>query len=135
MEKISVLIVNKSIDHTGILVNAGFVVGLTVGREIDADTYGSDVTDGDGKKHKYLTQIGHFVRKAGDSKIRKLRDEFSENSDILLVDYTEDAAPSNYDDYSKEIAKHSGEEIKYRAIHVYGPKELIVAKTKNLSAL
>lgn len=135
MEKISVIILNKQIDKTGIIANASFVLGLTAGREIGDETFGSDVTDGDKKTHKYLTKIGHFVRKAGQSKLRSLRNEFAEHSDVLLIDYTEDADPSDYREYQKQIKEHSGEEIIYRAIHLYGPKEKIIPKTKNLSAL
>jgi len=82
MAKISVLIVDKGIDSKGVIANTAFVLGLTAGREISADTFGEDVVDGDGMKHKYLTRIGHLVRKAGQNKIRTLREEFANRDDI-----------------------------------------------------
>ena len=132
---ISVLIVDQSIDDKGILANAGFVLGLTAGKELPAETFAYDVKDGDGSIHKYLTQIGHFVRKAGQSKIRELRRKSEEIQGAITIDYTEDAAPANYDEYAKNLAMHKGEEIRYRALYIYGPRDIILPLTKNLSKL
>jgi hypothetical protein len=132
---ISVLIVDQSLEHKGLLANAAFVLGLTAGKELPKETFGEDVVDGDGKTHKYLTQIGHYVRRAGQSKIKTLRATLSELANITIVDYTEDAAPANYSEYSQNIAKHRSEEISYRALYVYGPESAVVPLTKNLSKL
>ena len=134
-KKISVLIVDQQIDQRGILSNAALVIGLTVGRELPAETFGADVLDSAGITHRYLTNIGHFVRKASQGKLRSLRATFSEHPDVLLVDYTEDAAPSNYDAYAQSLAARPAAEISYRAIYVYGPEEIVVPLTKNLSRL
>src|SRR3989344_2020571 len=100
-EYLSVLIVDQSIEDKGILTNVGLVLGLTAGREISAETFGHEVTDGDGSKHEYLTKIGHFVRKAGQSKMRDLRAKFLSDTRIKLIDYTEDAAPADYEEYAR----------------------------------
>lgn len=134
-ENISVLITNKSLDDKGILTNAAFVIGLTAGHLLPDSTFGPDVVDGDGNTHTYLTNIAHFVRKAGNSKIASLRETFSAHENIHVVDYTEDAAPSTYADYEKALGKHKGEEIVYRALWIYGPSEVIVPLTKSLSKL
>ncbi len=134
MKNISVLIVNEKLDHKGIISNASFVLGLTAGRELPKESFGSDVMDGDNSSHKYLTNIGHYVRKAGQNKIRTIRKEFLDQG-ILVVDYTEDAAPADYQTYEASIKSHKGEEIIYRAIWVYGPEEVVFPKTKNLSSL
>lgn len=134
-ENVSVLIVNKAQDHTGILVNVGFVLGLTAGRELPNETFGREVVDGDGSQHPYLTNIGHIVRKAGQSKLRTLRNEFAQHPDVLVVDYTEDAAPVDYETYANGLESKKGEEIEYRAVYVYGPADIIIPKTKSLSAL
>lgn len=134
-ENISVLIVDQTIEEKGILSNAAFVLGLTAGRLIDENTFGQDAVDGEGKAHKYLTNIAHHVRKAGQNKIKTLRNTFSENPDVILVDYTEDAAPSDYNEYMRQLSLHKGEQIIYRAIHIYGPGEIIIPLTKNLSRL
>lgn len=131
----SVIIVNQSITEAGILVNAAFVLGLTAGRNLPVETFGPDVVDGEQRTHLYLTKIGHYVRKAGASKLRSLRDMFANMEEVLLVDYTEDAAPADYDAYTSALKGHSGEEISYRAIHVYGPAEKVIPLTKNLSRL
>ncbi len=135
MNKISVLVVATGIDHKGILTNVGFVLGLTSGRLLPESTFGSDVIDGDDSTHKFLTNIGHYVREAGQSKLKSLRKELAQNPNITIVDYTEDAAPSNYEEYKENIAKHTENEIIYRAIYFYGPEEILVPKTKNLSML
>lgn len=132
---ISVLIVDKGIDSTGILANTSLVLGLSAGRTLPAETFGEDVLDGEGSTHSSLTNIGHYVRKAGQSKIRTLREKFSTDTDITLIDYTEQAAPADYSQYRENLAQVSGEDIKYRAIYVYGPEETIVPLTKNLSKL
>jgi hypothetical protein len=132
---ISVLIVDQGIDSKGVVANAAFVLGLTAGRDLPQETFGPDVADGDGVTHRYLTRVGHVVRKAGQSKLKSLRQALAGNPDVLLVDYTEDAAPADYEEYAEALAKHSGEELKYRALHVYGPEELIAPLTKNLSRL
>jgi hypothetical protein len=131
----SVLIVDQQLDHKGVLANAAFVLGLTAGRELPQGTFGHDVSDGDGGVHRYLTRIGHTVRKAGQSKLRSLRAAFAAEAEVVLVDYTEEAAPADYEQYAAAIAAHRGEEIRYRALHVYGPEDRIVPLTKNLSRL
>ncbi len=133
--RVSVLIVDQSIDSSGIIANCALVLGLTAGRELSSDTFGQDVVDGDGRKHTYLTKIGHLVRKAGQSKIRTLREVLSSSPNTIVIDYTEDAAPADYSEYSRNLVAHKGEEIKYRAIYVYGPEQTIVPLTKNLSRL
>lgn len=135
MKFISVLVVDQSIENKGILTNAGFVLGLSAGRYLPADTFGSDVVDGDGSTHGALTNIAHFVRKSGQSKLRTLRAEFINHPDVKIIDYTEDAAPSNYETYAANIATHKGDEITYRAVHFFGPEEVLIPKTKNLSSL
>jgi hypothetical protein len=133
--KISVLVVNQSLENQGIIANTAFVLGLTVGREISQDTFGEDVVDADGSCHKYLTKIGHYVRKAGQNKIRTLRSALAAHPEVSITDYTEDAAPADYQAYSTSLASHSGEDINYRALHVYGPEEIVAPLTKNLSKL
>lgn len=134
-EYISVLIVEQSIEDKGILANASFVLGLTAGRELPQETFAHDVMDGDGSQHRYLTQIGHFVRKAGQSKIRELRRKSLETPGTITVDYTEEAAPADYEQYTRTLAGHKGEEIRYRALYIYGPRDIILPLTKNLSKL
>ena len=134
-EYLSVLIIDQSIESKGIATNAGFVLGLTAGRELPDDTFGYEVTDGDGASHAYLTKIGHYVRKAGQNKMRELRTKFIAEPKVKVVDYTEDAAPADYEEYAHNLASHKGEEIVYRALYIYGPKEVILPLTKNLSRL
>lgn len=134
-EYLSVLIVDQSIKDKGILTNAGLVLGLTAGRELPEETFGPEAIDGEGPPHKYLTKIGHFVRKAGQSKIRDLRVKFLEDPDTKVIDYTEDAAPANYEEYTRNLAAHRLEQIVYRALYVYGPKDIVLPLTKNLSRL
>lgn len=132
---ISVLIVDQAIDSKGVVANVAFVLGLTAGRGLPAETFGPDVVDGDGVTHQHLTRIGHIVRKAGQTKLRSLRQELGGKPGVLLVDYTEDAAPADYAEYAETLAKHSGEELKYRALHVYGPEDIIGPLTRTLSRL
>ena len=133
MEYISVIILNKAFEERGLLANVTFVLGLSAGRELPSSTFGSIVTDGDGRIHQALTNIGHHVRKAGGSKLASLRNELADMPDVQVIDYTEDAAPADYDEYSRTLSKHKSEEIVYRAIHVYGPSAKIIPLTKNLS--
>jgi hypothetical protein len=132
---ISVLIVDQALDSKGVVANVAFVLGLTAGRGLPEETFGPDVVDGDGVTHRYLTRIGHIVRKAGQNKLRSIRHELAGKADVLLVDYTEDAVPADYDEYTETLAKHSGEEIKFRALHVYGPEDIVGPLTRNLSRL
>ena len=134
MKNISVLIVNEKLDHKGIIANTAFVLGLTAGRELSPETFGKDVLDGDNSSHKYLTNIGHYVRRAGQTKIKAIRKEFLE-AGIMVVDYTDDAAPADYTAYEESIRTHKSEEIIYRAIWVYGPEDIVLPRTKNLSSL
>lgn len=133
MEYISVIILNKAFEERGLLANATFVLGLSAGRELPSSTFGSPVVDGDGRTHQALTNIGHHVRKAGGSKLASLRNGLADMPDVQVIDYTEDAAPADYDEYTRSLGKHKGEEIVYRAIHVYGPAATIIPLTKNLS--
>ncbi len=85
--------------------------------------------------HKYLTKIGHFVRKANQTKIRDLRAKFLQDPNTKIIDYTEDAAPADYEEYAKNLGTHKGEQISYRALYVYGPTSVVLPLTKNLSRL
>lgn len=135
-EKIaSVLIVDQQLDQKGIIANTAFVLGLTAGREMARDTFGNDVLDGDGTLHRYLTRIGHFVRKAGQSKIRSIREQLAENTSVSIVDYPEDAAPSDYQVYTESLSTRPTGEINYRAVHIMGPESVVNPITKNLSRL
>lgn len=134
-KKVSVLVVDQTSEHKGIIANVGLVLGLTAGRELPQETFGGEVIDGDGHFHRYLTKIGHYVRKAGQSKIRSIRDALRQHPEVLIVDYTEDAAPADYSQYAENLKKHSGEQIQYRAIYFYGPDNLVTPLTKNLSRL
>ena len=135
MTNVSVLIVDKNLKTPGVLANTAFVLGLTAGRLLPDETFGPDVVDGDGARHTYLTRIAHFVREAGQSKLRSLRAGFAELPEVRVVDYTEDAAPSDYETYTRDLGGHAGEQIVYRALYVYGPEEQVVPLTKNLSRL
>lgn len=135
MSHVSVLVVDKNLKTPGVLANTAFVLGLTAGRALPEATFGPPVVDGDGAEHTYLTNVAHFVREAGQSKLRTLRAAFSEMPEVHLVDYTEDAAPSDYATYQRDLAQHAGEQIVYRALHVYGPEEQVLPLTKNLSRL
>ena len=132
---ISVLVVDQSLEHRGIIANAAFVIGLTAGRELPDETFGVDVTDGDSIEHRYLTCIGHVVRKAGQSKLRTLRATLFGNPEVTVVDYPEDAGVVDYSAYADVILSHSGDEIRYRAIHFFGPELILSPLTKNLSRL
>jgi len=134
MDHTSVLVVDRSQDP-GIVTNAAFVLGLTAGARLPQATFGPEVVDGDGMVHAALTRIPHFVRKAGQAKLRRLRKAFSDMGGVQLVDYTEDAAPSDYAVYARGLAGRCGDDIHYRAIHVFGPSELIDPLTRNLSRL
>ena len=135
MDSVSILIVDKGQDLLGVVANASFVLGLTAGRSIGDETFGHEVVDGDGKRHKRLTSIGHYVRKAGPSKLRAIRDEFADHPDVEVVDYPEAAAPADYNAYEQALASQAGDQITYRAVHLYGPADVLVPKTKNLSKL
>lgn len=133
MENVSVIILNKAFDEKGLFTNVGFVLGLSAGRELPDATFGKDVVDGDGKAHKSLTNIGHYVRKVGGTKLANLRNTFAEMPGVLVIDYTEDAAPADYEQYTKSLGQHKGEEIVYRAVYVYGPADKVIPLTKSLS--
>lgn len=137
MSTASVLVVNKSLlssgDDVGKLINAAFVLGLTAGRELSAETFGGDVIDGDGTVHRYLTKIGHYVRKASGGKLRSLRQACEMHNEITVVDYTDAASPASYAEYEKSLSSQQGENITYRAIHISGPAELVSSLTKSLS--
>ena len=99
------------------------------------ETFGQEVTDGDGNKHAFLTRIPHIVREAGENKIRELRKKFATNPEVMIVDYTEDAAPSSYEKYAEALSSHSGDGISYRMVCAYGPEEFLAPLVKNLSPL
>ena len=132
---LSVVIVDQQQESKGIIANAAFVLGLSAGREMSDTCFGPDVRDGSGQVHPSLTNIGHFVRKAGQSKLRTLRQVLSQHPEVRLIDYTEEAAPSDYNAYASGIAQKSAEEIHYRALHVFGPESVVAPVTKNLSRL
>jgi len=83
MDDISVLIVDQSIAHSGILTNLGLVIGLTAGRLLPDQTFGPDLIDGDGREHRYLTSVVHVVRKAGQNKLRDLRAYFEGQPGVI----------------------------------------------------
>ncbi len=60
---------------------------------------------------------------------------FATMPEVIVVDYTEDAAPANYEEYTSNLAVHSEQEIEYRAVYLYGPAEIINPYTQSLSRL
>jgi hypothetical protein len=134
-DDVSVIIVNKSIRDLGVIANAAFVIGLTAGRLLPDETFGSDVTDGSGSRHLHLTRIGHVVRKAGAQKLRRVRDELAAADRVTVVGYPEQAAPADYALYAEALEHAPADEINYRAIHAWGPRAVIEPVTSNLSRL
>ena len=67
--------------------------------------------------------------------MKTLRKKFQEAEGIIVVDYTEDAAPSDYQEYLDNLKTHSEEDLSYRALWVYGDRSIIEPLTKNLSRL
>ena len=135
MASISVLIVNQSIADPGTVANVAFVLGLTAGRLMPAETFGEDVVDGGHHRHRYLTSLPHIVRKAGAAKLCTLREALSNIEGVHVVDYAEEAATSSYSEYEQALGTRPSEDIRYRAIHVFGPADMIYPLTKNLSRL
>jgi hypothetical protein len=132
---IGVLLVNQSLAGAGVEHNAALVLGLTAGRLMPADCFGGDVFDGDAVKHTFLTRTPHFVRKCGAGKLRALRQQFAQHPELIVVDYTEAAAPSSYDAYEAALASQKGEQVEYRAVFAFGPEDVLAPLTKNLSRL
>ncbi len=129
----SVIIVDKAEEHHGLLANISFVLGLSASKYMPPETFREDAIDGDGAVHRGLTCIAHHVRQAGQNKLRTLRKHFTEIDSVEVTDYTRAALPSSYDEYTKTLKNQSGDEIEYLGIHLFGPEEAIVPKTKNLS--
>ncbi|MGZ4753429.1 MAG: DUF2000 domain-containing protein [Acidimicrobiia bacterium] len=129
----SVLILNGKIPEVGVIANTAFVLGLTVGRLIPDTTFGPNVLDGDGRTHLSLTQIGHTVRVANPTKLARLAETLKGEAGLTVVDYTEDAAPADYAQYTATLGVRQGEDIVYRAVHVFGPADLVDKYTRNLS--
>ncbi len=134
-QMLSVLIVDQTLVHKGVMSNAAFVLGLSAGRAMPDSYFGYAVKDGSGNEHRPLTNIGHFVRKAGQAKLRTLRDELAAMPGVVVHDYPEEAAPSDYSEYSKNMSTRAPGDITYRAIHIFGPAEAVAPRTKNLSRL
>jgi Protein of unknown function (DUF2000) len=138
-KKIGVLIVNQAVTSAGVENNAALVLGLTAGRLMPDDTFGGDVVDGDGARHVYLTRTAHFVRKCSPSKLRTLRQQLVQHAEqhpeLIVVDYTEAAGPSSYEAYEATLAAQKGEQVEYRAVYAFGPEDVLVPLTKNLSRL
>ena len=135
---ISVLIMAQDFKQQGKigeLVNAAFVAGKSFGKRSPDESFGETVIDGNGSEHAALTNMAHFVRKAGQSKLRTLRNEFAAMEGVEVIDYPEAASPSTYEDYVNVLQTQSGDEITYRAVHVFGPTEVVVPRTKSLSRL
>jgi len=127
--------VNQAITHVGIIANATFVLGLSIGREMNASEFGDAVIDGSGSLHHALTNMKHIVRKAGDTKIKTLRAQLLAQPGVTVIDYTEAASTSDYDEYVRTLENQKSDEIIYRAIHILGPQEIVEPLTKNLSRL
>jgi hypothetical protein len=135
MHETSVLIINQGLAEPGTVANVAFVVGLTAGRLLPPHTFGGDVADADGRLHRHLTRLPHFVRRAGESKLRALHAAFSAMPEVVVVDYSDDARTSEYEKYAAALATRRTEAVVYRALHVFGPSHLLLPLTKNLSRL
>jgi hypothetical protein len=59
---LSVLVVDESIVDLGILTNAAFVMGLSMGRHLPPETFGPDVKDANGVEYAALTAFPHHIR-------------------------------------------------------------------------
>lgn len=134
-ENISVLIIDQSLDHKGFLANHSFVLGLSAGRVMNDSLFGPEVQDKDGVIHMPLTNIGHMVKVASQGKIKELYKEFKLLNQCNVVDYTDASLTPIYSEYQEKLSTQDLREFTIRAMHVFGPKELVFPKTKNLDML
>jgi hypothetical protein len=136
MAYISVLIISQSLkEYVGVAANAAFVLGLTAGGQLPDTTFGRPVCDGDGLEHAGLTCIAHHVRKASGNKLASLRRELASYPEMVVVDYPDAAAPSDYATYTQALVGQKGEAVTYRAVYAYGPEEVLAPLTRNLSRM
>lgn len=132
---IGVLLIDHSITSAGLEQNLGLVMGLSAGRKMLFENFGPDVCDADGRTHPQLTNSPHFVRKCSANKLRELRDCFASHPELIVVDYTEAAATSDYAAYAAALSEQAGDQVVYRAVFAFGPEHLLTPLTKNLSRL
>lgn len=75
------------------------------------------------------------LRKTGRAVIVCAKGRGVKKPEVTLVDYVEDAAPADYDEYARNLRGRAGDEISYRALYVYGPEEVVLPLIRNLSRL
>ena len=64
-----------------------------------------------------------------------LNQEILENPLLDVDGQQEDAATADYREYARSLSERSGDDIRYRALYIYGPEDIVGPLTKNLSWL
>ncbi|MBS7008139.1 DUF2000 domain-containing protein [Anaerostipes sp.] len=122
---------------SGIAVNTGVILGLTMGKHMP-EAIGPDVRDGDGNEHRGIITFPVPVLKAGREVLKELRDKLNqpEFKELLSADFSDVAQSCGvYSEFMEKISRTPEEQLNYLGIAICGPKKLVNKLTGNLPLL
>lgn len=133
LEKKTVAVIDESIS-LGIAFNTLAHLALSIGKNATNIMGKKELEDTSGIIHKGLSKYPFIILKANSEKIRQIVNEAKENTELLVVDFPEQAYTEYTDEELQEaIAKTKEEDIKYYGVAMFGPVKEINKLTKGLS--
>ena len=137
IEKEKCVVVIDEALPSGIAVNTGVILGMTMGKHMP-EAIGADVVDEDGNKHRGIITFPVPVLKAGQEVLKELRHKLNqpEFKELLTTDFSDLAQGCMvYSEFIEKMSRTPEEQLNYLGIAVCGPKKLVNKLTGNLPLL
>lgn len=137
IEKEKCVVVIDEALPSGIAVNTGVILGMTMGKHMP-EAIGADVVDEDGNEHRGIITFPVPVLKAGQEVLKELRHKLNqpEFKELLTTDFSDLAQGCMvYSEFIEKMSRTPEEQLNYLGIAVCGPKKLVNKLTGNLPLL
>ena len=135
MERKKCVIVLDENLPVGLLANSAAVLALTLGKEIEG-IIGEDIVDGSDRLHHGITNTVLPILKTDKENLTTIREKASEDSDILVVDFSDVAQRTKaYEDYAAQLKATKSEDLRYLGIALFGDDKAVSKLTGNLPLL
>lgn len=132
LEKKTVAVLDETLP-IGMAFNTLAHLALSIGNNATNIMGKEQLTDASKVNHPGLSKYPFIILKASCARIREISNKAKENSELLVVDFPEQA----YTEYTDEelqqaMSKTKEENLKYYGTALFGPTEKIDLLTKNL---
>lgn len=132
LEKKSVAVIDEVLP-IGIAFNTLAHLALAIGKNAKNIIGKKTITDATGTIHKGLSTYPFIILKANSAKIKKIVNEAKGNTELLVIDFPEQAYTKYTDEgFQEAVSKIKEEKIQYYGVALFGSVVEIDKLTKDL---